>query len=82
MSAPIKPGAEPLSRPGQGPLAPIGILLVHGFTGSPISLRPLAELLSQRGFAIELPLLPGHGTRPRDLLPTRTPTGVARRWRA
>lgn len=68
---PIRPGAEPLSRPGQGALADIGILLVHGFTGSPVSLRPLAELLSGRGFAIEMPRLPGHGTRPRDLLPYR-----------
>ena len=71
MSAPIRKGAEPLSRPGHGDLADIGILLMHGFTGSPVSLRPLAELLSQRGFAIELPLLPGHGTTPRDLLPFR-----------
>lgn len=69
--AAIRPGAEPLSRPGQGALADVGILLVHGFTGSPVSLRPLAELLSERGFAIELPRLPGHGTRPRDLLPYR-----------
>lgn len=44
---------------------------MHGFTGSPVSIRPLAELLSKRGFAIELPLLPGHGTAPRDLLPFR-----------
>jgi carboxylesterase len=44
---------------------------MHGFTGSPVSLRPLAELLSKRGFAIELPRLPGHGTAPRDLLPYR-----------
>jgi carboxylesterase len=36
-----------------------------------VSLRPLAELLSKRGFAIEMPLLPGHGTTPRDLLPYR-----------
>ena len=69
--AAIKPGAEPLARDGHGALAHVGILLVHGFTGSPVSLRPLAELLSKRGFAIELPRLPGHGTRPRDLLPTR-----------
>lgn len=69
--APVRPGAEPISRPGSGALADVGILLVHGFTGSPVSLRPLAELLSQRGFALELPRLPGHGTRPRDLLPTR-----------
>jgi carboxylesterase len=71
LSGPIKPGAEPLARPGHGSPAQIGILLLHGFTGSPISLRPLAELLSRRGFAIEVPLLPGHGTRPYDLLPTR-----------
>jgi carboxylesterase len=71
VEAPIKPGAEPLSREGQGALAGVGILLVHGFTGSPVSLRPLAELLSKRGFAVEMPRLPGHGTRPRDLLPYR-----------
>ncbi|MES1187775.1 MAG: alpha/beta fold hydrolase [Myxococcales bacterium] len=71
MSAPVRPGAEALSRDGHGALAQTGILLVHGFTGSPVSLRPLAELLSKRGFAIELPRLPGHGTRPKDLLPTR-----------
>jgi carboxylesterase len=47
------------------------VLLVHGFTGSPVSLRPLAELLSRRGFAVEMPRLPGHGTQPRDLLPYR-----------
>lgn len=73
----MRPGAEPLSLPGHGGLAEIGILLVHGFTGSPVSLRPLAELLGKRGFAIEMPRLPGHGTRPRDLLPTRYPD-----WRA
>jgi len=71
LSAPVRPGAEALSRDGHGALAQTGILLVHGFTGSPVSLRPLAELLSKRGFAIELPRLPGHGTRPKDLLPTR-----------
>lgn len=71
MSHPVRPGAEPLSREGSGALAQVGILLMHGFTGSPVSLRPLAELLSKRGFAIEMPRLPGHGTQPRDLLPYR-----------
>jgi carboxylesterase len=52
-------------------LAKLGILVLHGFTGSPVSVRPLAELLSKRGFAVEMPRLPGHGTRPLDLLPTR-----------
>jgi carboxylesterase len=71
LSHPVRPGAEPLSREGNGALAQVGILLMHGFTGSPVSLRPLAELLSKRGFAIEMPRLPGHGTQPRDLLPYR-----------
>jgi carboxylesterase len=71
LNAPVRPGAEALSRDGQGALAQVGILLVHGFTGSPVSLRPLAELLSKRGFAIEMPRLPGHGTRPKDLVLTR-----------
>ncbi len=60
-----------MSRAGSGALGGVGILLVHGFTGSPVSLRPLAELLSARGFAVEMPRLPGHGTTPRDLLPFR-----------
>ena len=71
MSAPVRPGAEPLSVDGHGDLAKIGILVLHGFTGSPVSVRPLAERLSKRGFAVEMPRLPGHGTQPRDLLPTR-----------
>ena len=46
-------------------------MLVHGFTGSPASLRPLAELLAQRGFSVELVRLPGHGTHFRDMMNTR-----------
>ena len=66
-----RPEREAWSSPGEGARARIGIVLVHGFTGSPVSLRPLAELLARRGFAIELPLLPGHGTTWREMLPTR-----------
>jgi len=47
------------------------VLLAHGFTGCPASLRPLAELLAQRGFSIELVRLPGHGTHFRDMMSTR-----------
>jgi carboxylesterase len=53
------------------------VLLVHGFTGSPVSLRPVAETLARRGFAVELPLLPGHGSSWKSMLPTRY-----RDWRA
>ena len=38
------------------------MLVLHGFTGSPASMRPWAEDLHARGYAVELPLLPGHGT--------------------
>ncbi len=40
----------------------IGVLLVHGFTGSPASMRPWGEHLAADGFAVKIPLLPGHGT--------------------
>jgi carboxylesterase len=45
----------------------IGVLLVHGFTGSPASMKPWARHLAEQGYAVEVPLLPGHGTRWQDL---------------
>ena len=64
---PILPGCEPWSSPGGGPH---GALVLHGFTGSPVSMRPLAEALADAGFAVELPRLPGHGTSVEDLAET------------
>ena len=52
---------------GSGANKEVGILLVHGFTGSPASMRPWAESLNQRGYTVKVPLLPGHGTTPHDL---------------
>jgi carboxylesterase len=52
---------------GSGASKEVGILLVHGFTGSPASMRPWAEYLNQRGYMVKVPLLPGHGTTPHDL---------------
>ena len=46
---------------------PHGVLLLHGFTGSPASMRPWGEFLATKGYAVEVPLLPGHGTRWQDL---------------
>lgn len=45
----------------------VGVLLVHGFTGSPREMLPVGEYLSQRGISAVCPLLPGHGTKPADL---------------
>ncbi|HEV7887573.1 MAG TPA: alpha/beta fold hydrolase, partial [Acidimicrobiales bacterium] len=66
MTAPIMPGAEPFSAPG----GPHGALVVHGFTGNPGSMRGLAQAFAATGLAVELPLLPGHGTSIEDMLET------------
>ncbi|MDY7104122.1 MAG: alpha/beta fold hydrolase [Actinomycetota bacterium] len=60
-------GAEPFSAEG----GRVGVLVVHGFTGCPQSMRPLAEALAGEGFTVELPRLPGHGTSIDDMLTTR-----------
>jgi carboxylesterase len=62
----ILPGAEPWSAPG----GPHGALVIHGFTGNPQSMRGLAEALHGAGYAVELPLLPGHGTSVDDMIGT------------
>ena len=49
----------------------IGVLLCHGFTGSPASIVPWGQYLADQGFAVAVPLLPGHGTRWQDMVPTR-----------
>lgn len=48
-----------------------GVLLVHGFTGSPWEMTPFAEALCEAGFACLGVRLPGHGTRPEDLAERR-----------
>ena len=63
----VMPGAEPFAFPGEdGPDGRTGVLLVHGFTGTPMSMRPWGEHLAAAGFAVRCPLLPGHGTRWQD----------------
>lgn len=70
-TASARPGNEPWSAHGSGPRALNGLLLVHGFRSSPASLRPLGEELAARGFCVDVPRLPGHGTEFRHMLPTR-----------
>ncbi|MDO8519988.1 MAG: alpha/beta fold hydrolase [Deltaproteobacteria bacterium] len=43
-----------------------GVLLIHGFTGTPDSMRPLANALHAEGFTVSAPLLAGHGTTVED----------------
>ncbi len=64
-SSPLHPLAEPLSiaaRPELTGGRRIGVLLSHGFTGQPASMKPWGEYLAARGYGVEVPRLPGHGT--------------------
>ncbi|WP_416967130.1 alpha/beta hydrolase [Streptomyces sp. 4F14] len=70
---PVLPGAEPFRHEG----GEVGVLLCHGFTGSPQSLRPWAERLAEHGLTVSLPLLPGHGTRWEDMALTAWPDWYA-----
>jgi len=67
----VIPGAEPLSIEGTGDRARVGVAIVHGFTGNPISVKPLGEALAAEGYTVEVPRIPGHGTNWRDLAKTR-----------
>ncbi|MFN8170251.1 MAG: alpha/beta fold hydrolase [Candidatus Nanopelagicales bacterium] len=59
----VVPGAEPWSADGDG----TGVLVIHGFTGSPASVRPWAAELAAQGWTVRVPRLPGHGTRWQDM---------------
>ncbi len=59
----VWPEAESFSFPG----GEVGILLLHGFTGTPYGVRPLGEYLAECGFSVYAPRLPGHGTSLKDL---------------
>jgi carboxylesterase len=77
----VLPGAEPfLFEPAPneasatapaGHAGQVGVVLCHGFTGSPQSMRPWGEYLRDAGFAVHCPRLPGHGTRWQDMNATR-----------
>jgi len=58
----VKPGCEPFAAAGSGDNARIGVVLVHGFTGSPDSTVPWATYLNERGYTVNAIRLPGHGT--------------------
>jgi carboxylesterase len=45
----------------------VGVVLVHGFTGTPYEVRYLGEQLAVAGFSVVAPRLPGHGTKLADL---------------
>lgn len=78
MSAEVMPGAEAFAFDG----GPSGILLLHGFTGNPASMRLVGEWLAGRGHSVSAPRYPGHGTRWQDLAETRWEDWAAEAERA
>ncbi|HWI43873.1 MAG TPA: alpha/beta fold hydrolase [Nocardioides sp.] len=62
-SAPLTIAARPELTGGRR----IAVLLSHGFTGSPVSMRPWGEHLGALGYGVAVPLLPGHGTTWQEL---------------
>ena len=57
-------GAEPFFFPG----GEEGVLLIHGFTGSPAELLLCGEFLNRAGFTVLGVRLAGHGTNEKDLM--------------
>jgi len=64
---PVMPGAEPFAHDG----GDTGVLVCHGFTGTPQSVRPWAQRLADEGLTVRLPRLPGHGTTWQEMNRTR-----------
>ncbi|MCI9870734.1 alpha/beta hydrolase [Arthrobacter humicola] len=67
----ILPDHSPFSSPFTGTIPRTGVVVSHGFTGSPHGVRDWALSLAGAGFAVRLPLLPGHGTSWQELAKTR-----------
>lgn len=56
---------------------PVGCLMLHGFMGSPLSSRPLAQYLARRDVTVHCPLLPGHGELPDKMYGIRRQAWIA-----
>jgi carboxylesterase len=67
-------------RPGTGDKSPLsiagddrGVLCLHGITGTPFEVRPIAEALGRAGYTVAAPMLAGHGGTLGDLARTTWP---------
>ena len=72
MPVPVLPGAEPYAHDG----GDVGVVVVHGYTSTPQSMRGWAEHLAAAGYTVRLPRLPGHGTTPKLVLRVAWLTGT------
>lgn len=65
---PVLPGCDSFSHVADGT---VGVVVLHGFTANPSSMRGVAEAMIAAGLDVELPRLPGHGTHVDDMVATR-----------
>lgn len=71
--ASVLEGADPIAHDG----GDVGVLLVHGYTSTPQSMRPWAAHLATAGYTVRVPLLPGHGRTWQEMNRTRWPDWYA-----
>ncbi len=60
-------GAEPIFINKNSKM---GVLLIHGFSGTPYQFKELSSYLASKGLTVYTPLLAGHGTDPEDMIKT------------
>jgi carboxylesterase len=66
MRVPGSGDKSPILSPGNGP----AVLCLHGFTGTPYEIAPLARSLASAGFSVSAPMLAGHGENAATLATT------------
>jgi carboxylesterase len=71
------PSGDPQQQPFAHDGGRVGVVLSHGFTGTPASMRPWADHLAAAGYTVRLPLLPGHGATWRETNQARWPQWYA-----
>jgi len=64
----LMPEADSIFLKGSSDTA---FLMIHGYEGSPFSVKSAAEACHKLGHSVFAPLLPGHGTREEDFIKTR-----------
>lgn len=64
---PLMEDAEPFFGDG----GDVGVLISHGFSGSPRSVKPWGRYLAEAGYTVSVPRLPGHGTSWQEMNKTR-----------
>jgi carboxylesterase len=71
---PFSADANTIAHAGSASGRPhVGVVLSHGFTGTPASMRAWAQHLADAGYSVRLPLLPGHGSDWREANTSRWP---------